>query len=149
MRIYAYILPLTSTKEHTDSSYNFGDNVVRKCDRCSYEGTSDSFPRKRNGSGNLKICFACNNKQIAKKAAAGQGNLDVDEAPNENTALDFGECMRMIASNKVWPYRFDAFVRLTQEDMDGMWQGGADAFTHARSNAVREKISAASGYHWK
>ncbi|EIN06808.1 hypothetical protein PUNSTDRAFT_145287 [Punctularia strigosozonata HHB-11173 SS5] len=160
--------------QHVYAIYSYTESTVRKCDRCSYEGTPDTFPLKKNGSGYLKVCFACNNKQLAKKAASASTStasasavastssvshhviatapLQISrhngDGPSRNSAMELEQCLQTIASNKDWPFKFDSFVRLTQEEMEGLWQGGADASVHARANAIRDRVALASGYHW-
>jgi hypothetical protein len=120
--------------------------AVSQCSRCSYKGPTSTFPLRKNGNGNTRVCCACTDK---KAAAREKENIDKGKGSRTGTGaaqpslLAFDECLTLISMNRDEAFELDTFVVLPEE------MKGDGLSVHEFANGFRDRLASASDYHWK
>ncbi|KAH7912900.1 hypothetical protein BJ138DRAFT_1147232 [Hygrophoropsis aurantiaca] len=128
--------------QHPFASTSNPPTIVQKCTRCTYSGSIDTFPPRRNGAGQLKVCGTCMEKQAAKKAAMEASGENASRGQVATAAMNLDDFLKLVTFNKGRPFDFDTMVSLPS----GMF--AADEHLYNRTNRVRDFLAEASDYHW-
>jgi hypothetical protein len=115
--------------------------VLQKCTRCAYMGPVESYPPRRTGTGHLKVCIGCMDKQVARKSAATVDSSGCGQIATAAMSLD--DFLKLVTLNKGRPFDFDTMVNLPA----GMFAAGEHLYN--RTNKIRDFLAEASEYHWK
>ena len=133
-------------------SWLFAD--IQCCSRCSYKGSLDSFPIKKNGTGWTKTCLRCTTSKMASKANKENQNPDPNQGRRSKhlsemqpSVITLEECLQLVSMNKDSPFELDAFVHIPV----GLFGEGdeGEEIVHKRANRIRDELARASEYHWK
>lgn len=114
--------------------------VLQKCTRCAYMGPVDSYPPRRTGTGHLKVCIGCMDKQVARKSASTVDSSGCGQIATAAMSLD--DFLKLVTLNKGRPFDFDTMVNLPP----GMFAAGEHLYN--RTNKIRDFLAEASEYHW-
>lgn len=104
-------------------------------------GPVDSYPPRRTGTGHLKVCIGCMDKQVARKSAATVDSSGCGQIATAAMSLD--DFLKLVTLNKGRPFDFDTMVNLPP----GMFAAGEHLYN--RTNKIRDFLAEASEYHWK
>ncbi|KAF9235488.1 hypothetical protein BU15DRAFT_77977 [Melanogaster broomeanus] len=116
--------------------------LVQKCTRCPYTGPVDSFPPRRSGGGQLKVCANCMEKQNARKAASEMAAESSGRGQIATAAMTLDDFLKLLTLNKSRPFDFDTMVSVPL----GFFIAGEHLYN--RSNRIRDFLADASDYHW-
>jgi hypothetical protein len=142
---FAFPPPVTSSSS-SPSHHAFHiptDLVVQKCTRCPYSGPTHTFPPRRTGSGHLKVCTTCMEKQNTRKVASEMAAETSGRGQIATAAMSFDDFLGLVTLNKIGPFDFDTMVSVPP----GFFVAGEHLYN--RSNRIRDFLAEASEYHWK
>jgi hypothetical protein len=122
-------------------STSTAQTILQKCTRCTYMGPVDSFPPRRTGTGHLKVCSNCMDKQATRKSVTSAESSGCGQIATAAISLD--DFLKLVEINKNRPFDFDTMVNLPP----GMFASGEHLYN--RTNRIRDFLAEASDYHWK